>query len=213
MQTLRRGALRGRRVEGMRRVALVLAAMALALLLASGVALALNKVGTDGPDTLRGTNQGDNLSGRGGNDKLYGLAGNDNLQGGSGKDVLLGGYESRPTGGDNNLMGGPGNDIVLGERGSNNVAGNRGNDFLVDPWEEDFAKDKISGGDGNDVIDVVNDLFPRDVVICGDGFDRVISDREDVVAPDCEKVFVGSGSYERFYASIPKSFSNGLPQF
>ncbi len=45
----------------MRRVVLVVAGMALALVLASGVALALNKVGTDGPDTLRGTNQGDNL--------------------------------------------------------------------------------------------------------------------------------------------------------
>ena len=38
----------------MRRVALVLAAMALALLLASGVAWAVNKVGTNSPDTLRG---------------------------------------------------------------------------------------------------------------------------------------------------------------
>jgi hypothetical protein len=36
-------------------MALVLAAMALALLLASGVAMAVNKIGTDGPDTLRGT--------------------------------------------------------------------------------------------------------------------------------------------------------------
>jgi hypothetical protein len=40
----------------MRRAVLVLAGMALALLLASGVALALNKVGTNGPDTLKGTN-------------------------------------------------------------------------------------------------------------------------------------------------------------
>jgi hypothetical protein len=47
----------------MRRVALVLAAIALALLLASGVALAANKIGTDGPDTLRGTNGDDNLIG------------------------------------------------------------------------------------------------------------------------------------------------------
>jgi hypothetical protein len=38
----------------MRRVALVLGAMALALLLASGVAWAVNKIGTNGPDTLWG---------------------------------------------------------------------------------------------------------------------------------------------------------------
>ncbi len=42
----------------MRRLVLLLAAMALALLLASGMAWALNEVGTDGPDTLRGDQQG-----------------------------------------------------------------------------------------------------------------------------------------------------------
>ena len=66
----------------MRRVVLVLAAMTLALLLASGVALAVNKVGTNGPDTLRGTNEDDNLLGKGGNDVLYPLACEDNLLGG-----------------------------------------------------------------------------------------------------------------------------------
>ena len=69
-----------------RRVVLVLAATALTLLLASGVAWALNKVGTDGPDTLRGTNGADNLSGEGGQDDLFGLGGSDNLVGGPGKD-------------------------------------------------------------------------------------------------------------------------------
>ena len=66
----------------MRRVVLVLAAMALALLLASGVALAVNEVGTDRPDTLRGTNGADNLSGEGGNDILLALSGKDHLFGG-----------------------------------------------------------------------------------------------------------------------------------
>jgi Ca2+-binding RTX toxin-like protein len=79
----------------MRRVVLVLAAMALALLLASGVALAVNKVGTNGPDTLRGTNKADNLLGRGGNDILFALAGDDNLQGERGKDIVFGGTERR----------------------------------------------------------------------------------------------------------------------
>src|SRR3712207_7309196 len=74
----------------MRRVALGLAAMALALLLASGVALAVNKVGTNGPDTLRGTNGDDNLLGKGGsNDELFSLNGRDNLLGGAGKDCLI----------------------------------------------------------------------------------------------------------------------------
>jgi hypothetical protein len=40
---------------------LLMATMALTLLVASGVALAVKKVGTNGPDTLRGTNGADNL--------------------------------------------------------------------------------------------------------------------------------------------------------
>jgi Ca2+-binding RTX toxin-like protein len=66
----------------MRRVILLLAVMSATLVLASGVALAVNKVGTNGPDTLRGTNGDDNLVGRGGNDDLFGLGGNDDLVGG-----------------------------------------------------------------------------------------------------------------------------------
>jgi hypothetical protein len=49
----------------MRRTIVLLATMALTLLVASGVALAVTKVGTkvgtNGPDTLRGTNRADNL--------------------------------------------------------------------------------------------------------------------------------------------------------
>ena len=41
----------------MRRTMLLLATMTLTLLVASGVALAVTKIGTDGPDTLRGTNR------------------------------------------------------------------------------------------------------------------------------------------------------------
>jgi Ca2+-binding RTX toxin-like protein len=55
----------------MRRLFLLMAAMAATLVVASGVALAVNKIGTDGPDTLRGTNGDDNLLGKGANDVLY----------------------------------------------------------------------------------------------------------------------------------------------
>jgi hypothetical protein len=107
----------------MRRVALVLATMALALLLTSGVAWAVNKIGTDGPDTLWGTNRDDNLSGRGGNDDLFGLGGRDNLVGGAGKDVVLGGNERRAFAGTKNLEGSRGNDVVLGGLDSDDVSG------------------------------------------------------------------------------------------
>jgi hypothetical protein len=41
-------------VASMRRILVLLAAMALTLAVASGVALAVNEIGTNGPDTLRG---------------------------------------------------------------------------------------------------------------------------------------------------------------
>jgi Ca2+-binding RTX toxin-like protein len=66
----------------MRRTIVLLATMALTLLVASGVALAVTLIGTNGPDTLWGTNKADNLSGKGDNDILYALRGEDNLSGG-----------------------------------------------------------------------------------------------------------------------------------
>jgi hypothetical protein len=49
----------------MRRTVVLLATMVLTLLVASGVALAVVKIGTDGPDFLIGTKGSDVLSGRG----------------------------------------------------------------------------------------------------------------------------------------------------
>jgi Ca2+-binding RTX toxin-like protein len=198
----------------MRRVALVLTAMALALVLASGVALAVNKVGTNDPDTLRGTNKADNLFGRGANDILLALAGNDNLLGGPGKDIVYGGDENRQSGGNKNMVGGSGNDSVIGGRGSDIVLGEEGNDLVADGPAREFATDNVSGGEGNDVVAAVNRPAFVDIVSCGGGFDRVIVDRKDVLAPDCEKVFFGLGSEDEFIESIPQSFFEGLhPQF
>ena len=118
-------------------------------------------------------------------------------------------------------MGGPGNDLVIAGTGSDNVVGGEGNDFLVDDGLREFSNDVLSGGSGNDVIDVFHKpAAVQDVVTCGSGFDRVISDRADLVAPDCEKVVVVHGSLEdvfqqadAFIESIPQSFFEGLPRF
>ena len=189
----------------MRRVAFVLAATALALFLTSGVAWALNKVGTNGPDTLRGTNEGDNLSGRGGQDDLFGLGGRDNLEGGAGKDWVLGGNERRPSGGDKNLLGGPGNDGVLGGRGSDNVSGEAGDDWVADGPDREFSIDRLSAGDGNDVVGVFNDPAFKDLVTCGDGFDSVFADSKDVLAPDCERVADRGPELERLARALERS--------
>jgi hypothetical protein len=132
----------------MRRTILLLATMTLTLLVASGVALAVTKIGTDGPDTLRGTNGDDILLGRGGNDTLLSLAGNDDLLGGRGKDWVLGTNERRALGGNKNLVGGPGNDGVEGGLGSDTLLGGSGNDFA----DGDRGSDNISGADGNDFL-------------------------------------------------------------
>ena len=83
----------------MRRTTLLMATMALTLLVASGVALAVTRIGTNDPDTVRGTNKADTLLGLGGNDRILGrLRGNDTLLGGPGKDVVIrGGTVLDPT--------------------------------------------------------------------------------------------------------------------
>jgi Ca2+-binding RTX toxin-like protein len=142
----------------MRRTIVLLATMALTLLVASGVALAVNKIGTNGPDTLRGTNGNDTLIGKGGDDILLSLRGRDNLLGGPGKDCLLCVTASlnNNTGGDKILLGGPGIDIVEAGKGSDIVVGAEGNDLLRDDYIREFSKDGFSGGPGNDVIDVMH---------------------------------------------------------
>ena len=188
-----------------RRTILLGATMALTLLVASGVALALTKIGGPGPDTLRGTNGDDNLLGKGGNDIPFALRGQDTLLGGPGKDVVAGGNKDRPLGGDKNLLGGPGNDGVFGGDGSDNLVDEGGNDWLADRQRK---SDKAVGGSGNDVIDVAARSAVKDVVVCGSGFDRVLAERKGVIAPDCEKVSLGDA--EKFYESIPESFFEGL---
>jgi Ca2+-binding RTX toxin-like protein len=197
----------------MRRTTLLLTAMMLTTMLASGVALAVDKVGTDGSNTLRGTNGSDNLVGKGGNDNLFSLGGRDNLVGGPGRDNVLGGDERRTSGGDKNLVGGPGNDRVAGGRGSDNIVGEEGNDILIDGTLEEFSRDNLSGGAGKDVIPAINSPAFGDLVTCGGGFDRVLADRKDEVAPDCERVFIGLAAEEEFRESIPLSFFEGLPPF
>jgi hypothetical protein len=199
-----------------RRAILLLFAMIATLLLASGVALAVTKIGTNGPDTLRGTNKSDNLLGKGGQDDLFGLGGRDNLLGGSGKDNVIGGSERRIGGGDKNLAGGPGNDLVVAGQGSDNALGEGGNDLLIRRWlPRIFARPVLWRVRHVFIVEHVPAF--KDIVVCGSGFDRVLADTKDVVAPDCEKVRIVHGSLEevvqqeeQFFASIPPSFFEGL---
>ncbi len=196
----------------MRRLVLLLAGMALALLLASGVAWAVNEVGTNGPDTLRGTHEDDNLLGKGGNDVLFALRGDDNLLGGAGKDWLLGGNERIPFGGEKNLKGESGNDGVVGGIGSDTLLGGSGNDFVLGDNGSDGAvvgeegkdfvhggrgADHIVGGEGPDWL-VEGDLrnFSKDILSGGDGNDIFVVDNVPAV-----KVIVScGGGFDRVLA-------------
>jgi len=200
----------------MRRVVLAMAAMALALLLASGVAWAVTKVGGPGPDNLTGTNGADNLLGMGGDDMIFGLRGRDNLLGGSGDDTIIGG--KRPAtplgGGSKNVYGGSGNDFVGGGNGPDNVIGGDGIDYVADgDVVKDTSGDNVSAGAGNDGVQVVNVTPTKDRVSCGGGFDRVAADRKDVIAPDCERVFFGTSqrTQNAFFGSFPPSYFETVP--
>jgi hypothetical protein len=89
------------------------------------------------------------------------------------------------------------------------VAGD-GNDYLSNG---EVHKNNLSAGVGNDVLDVIDKPVVKDVVACGSGFDRVLANRKDVVAPDCERVTVGLRNVDAFYDSIPQSFWEGLPEY
>jgi Ca2+-binding RTX toxin-like protein len=150
----------------MRRVALVLAAMALVLVLASGVAWAVNKVGTPRDDSIRGTTASDQISGRAGDDNIFGRKGGDQLGGGSGDDYLDGG------------------------KGADTLAGGKGEDRLSHGQFRDSQRNVLRGGPGGDhLFSSSFDIWATsDIVACGTGRDHAWVDREDIVRDDCETV-------------------------
>jgi len=101
---------------------LLLAMMAAALLVASGVALAATSykqckvgvtcTGTSGDDTITGTTSNDSIYGYSGNDRIYGYGGNDYMTGMDGDDQLYGTY------GADRYVGGNGNDKMYDTQNS-----------------------------------------------------------------------------------------------
>ncbi len=151
---------------------LLVAAMALALSLAAGVALAqqegwgdqgpgVTKIcrtackGTTYPDTLVGTNAPNHIQGLGGNesitfgDYIPGHGGNDILYGNAGGDRIEGGAN------DDTIYGGSGEDLLIGGSG----------------------QDQIYGGTSGDIIRVKDGY--KDVVDCQGGADNV-SNRDPI---------------------------------
>jgi hypothetical protein len=192
----------------MRRRMVVALAVGL-LAVGAAVAHAAVIVGTGANDTLTGTAADDSLYGADGDDALSGGAGNDDLEGGAGSDDLRGGdgaddaatyarsagieatLDGRPNDGpageaDNvhqdveNVYGSPQDDTIRGSAVRNTLDGGGGDDTLTGGKGVDF----LFGGPGADIIDAKDG--GQDVVDCGPGNDRVISDRKDRVT-DCEE--------------------------
>ena len=184
--------------------------------LLTGVSRALagnkNSAGGPGNDGVAGGLGSDNVLGGKGNDFVFGDKGSDRaVVGGKGWDLIDGGP------GSDSALGGEGRDLIDGGTGTDRMLGGGGGDEIVDGELDEASKDDVlSGADGNDIL--VADHVPavRDIVSCGGGFDRVLADRKDVVADDCERVRVVHGTRaqvldqeDAFFESLPPSAALG----
>jgi Ca2+-binding RTX toxin-like protein len=179
-----------RKARDMRKIALLMASMAFTLLLASGVALALNTIRCDGGkcngtprnDRMLGTTKRDIMYGFKGDDRLLGEGSKDDLYGLDGRDVVLG------DAGADKLGGGEDNDELHGLGGADSASGGAGNDDL----DGGDGSDKLSGGDGRDNFWNVD--HGNDTINGGLGSDTFgLSDVGD------DKVFGGPGEYRDFF--------------
>jgi Ca2+-binding RTX toxin-like protein len=118
--------------EIVRRTALMFLAMAVALVLGSGVALAALVEGNNRDNQLTGTDYADTIRAYGGEDVVWALSGRDQVYGGSGADQLYGnGY----------------GDTIFGGKGTDRLYGGYGDDHIV-------SRDLNSRGIGQrDVVD------------------------------------------------------------
>lgn len=126
----------------MRRAILVLATMAVASVLASGVALADVFVGDAGDNRLVGTDERDRMSGGGGDDLMRGLDGSDEMHGGSRHTFDKNGADT--------MYGGRGRDVMNGEGGADHIYGGKGDDYISSIG--DNAVDYVDCGGGNDSV-------------------------------------------------------------
>lgn len=187
----------------MRRLGLLLAIVAIALVVITGVAFAdtincfSNRacIGTDGPDTLYGTSSWDNIDARQGSDKVYGHEGYDFISGDA--------YDARDTSTDGNdrIAGGQNYDEMHGYGGNDRFLGRSGGDYIfAEESSENEGEDRIGGNEGNDYILARDGV--KDTISCGPGkYDTVFFDKGgiDAVADNCERkrggVYSAASSY------------------
>ena len=129
--------------ESVRRVILLVTAMGVAMLLASGVALAATIEGTPGDDRLLGTANTDTIYGRGGDDLIRSLGARDVDFGNTGNDDIYGGEIG------DQLFGNAGDDYLVGDGGADEFYGAGGDDVIVSG--DDKQPDEVRCGTGYDI--------------------------------------------------------------
>jgi Ca2+-binding RTX toxin-like protein len=139
--------------------------MAATLIVASGVALAVTLLGTEGPDDLTGGTDYDSIHGLGGKDVMYGRSGDDFMEDDSG------------------------NDFASGNVGSDRITGGTGDDILADGETAGGAYDVLKGEAGKDVLVPINEPAGQDLTMCGAGTDIAYVDEADLVV-GCERVLL-----------------------
>ena len=142
------------------RATLFLTIIATALLMASGIALAVTNIqckegikcyGTLYDDIITGTAAADYINGQNGNDTVYAKDGADTVYGSLDKDILWGeGGNDKLYGenGDDKLDGGPGDDTLDGSTDNDELYGKEGNDKLYGS----IGDDTLDGGPGSNTL-------------------------------------------------------------
>jgi Ca2+-binding RTX toxin-like protein len=162
--------------------------MVTTLVVASGAALAVTRVGGPGNDVVLGTEGPDDLAGGGGSDSIIGFGGKDVLTGGL-LPARRGEFPPPEVGpnSDDSLIGGSDNDLMDGNLGSDQILSGAGDDILLDGEQAGGSYDVLIGDAGNDVLWPRNKPGGKDLTLCGAGRDIAHVDRADVVI-GCEKV-------------------------
>ena len=85
------------------------------------------------------------------------------------------------------IVGGGGDDLIRGLRSVDALVGGDGKDTIYAGPRDEVAEDLVAAGEGDDVVRVFNRPAARDLVDCGDGRDRAVADRRDVLT-NCNRV-------------------------
>jgi Ca2+-binding RTX toxin-like protein len=80
------------------------------------------------------------------------------------------------------ISGEGGEDLIRGLRHADVLSGGEDGDTINAGPRDESAIDVVAAGDGDDFVRVLNRPAARDVVDCGEGFDRVVADRRDILS-------------------------------